>query len=380
WAIYIVVGLALCYFAYRRGFPLALRSAFYPLLGERIYRWPGDVIDTLAIVGTLFGVATSLGIGAIQISGGVGYLTGDTWSLTGRILLIAGITAVATISVILGIQRGIRRLSLINISLAGVLLGFVFVVGPTVFILNGLAQNIGYYLQSLPQMSLRTDLFAGDQWQATWTLFYWGWWISWSPFVGMFIARISRGRTVREFVAGVLLVPTLVTFVFLTVLGQAAFDSELRGPGGIVAATEERAENALFALLDQYPLALVTSVIAVVVIATFFVTSSDSGSLVDDIHASGGSLRPNRVTRVFWALVEGAVAATLLAIGGQSGLDALQQASIASGVPLAILLLGACWALVSAFRREEREGGIPVDTSVPRQRGEQEPSGDRTPG
>jgi len=271
----------------------------------------------------------------------------------------AAITAVATISVVLGIRRGIRRPSLFNIGLAGLLVVFMFIVGPTVFILNGFAENLGHYVQSLPEMSLRTDMFAGNDWQQTWTLFYWGWWISWSPFVGMFIARISRGRTVREFIAGVLLVPTLVTFAFLTVFGQTAFFSELRGPGGIVAATEELPENALFALLDQYPLTAVTSIIAIVVIATFFITSSNSGSLVDDIHASGGSLRPNRATQVFWALVEGAVTATLLAIGGESGLDALQQASIASGVPLAILLLGACWALVGAFRREDREAAAP---------------------
>lgn len=179
--------------------------------------------------------------------------------------------------------------------------------------------------------------------------------ISWSPFVGMFIARISRGRTIREFIAGVLLVPTVVMFVVLEVFGQTAFHSELRGPGGIVAATEELPEQALFALLDQYPLAAITSGLALIVIATFFITSSDSGSLVDDIHASGGSVVPKRTTRVFWALTEGAVAATLLAIGGQSGLDALQQASIASGIPLAILLLGACWALLRAFRREKAE-------------------------
>ncbi len=352
WAIYIVVGLSLCYFAYRRGLPLALRSAFQPLLGDRIYRWPGDAIDTLAIVGTLFGVATSLGIGAIQITGGLNYLTGITISLNWQILLVIAITAVATLSVVLGLRRGIRRLSLLNIVLAGALVVFVFIVGPTVFILNGLAQNVGQYIQTLPELSLRTDMFTGGDWQQTWTLFYWGWWISWSPFVGMFIARISRGRTVREFVAGVLLMPTFVTFLVLEVFGQTAFYSELRGPGGILAATEELPEQALFALLDQYPISAVTSGVAIVVIATFFITSSDSGSLVDDIHASGGNPHPMRSTRVFWALAEGAVAATLLAIGGERGLQALQQASIASGVPLAVLLLGACWALVRAFRRE----------------------------
>ncbi|PSL07062.1 choline/glycine/proline betaine transport protein [Haloactinopolyspora alba] len=364
WAIYIVVGLALCYFAYRRGLPLTMRSAFYPLLGDRIYRWPGDVIDTLAIVGTLFGVATSLGIGAIQINAGLNYLTDLGSSVTVQILLIVVITIVATTSVVLGLSRGIRRLSLLNVGLGGALMLFLFIVGPTVFIMNGFAQNVGHYLQLLPETSLRTDMFTGHTWQQTWTLFYWGWWISWSPFVGMFIARISRGRTIREFIFGVLLVPSLVTFIVLSVFGQTAFFSELRGPGGIVSATRELPEQALFVLLDQYPIAPLTSAIAILVIATFFITSSDSGSLVDDMHASGGSIHPTRSTRVFWALTEGVVAATLLGIGGESGLNALQQASIASGVPLAILLLGACWALVRALQTEDETVGRPKEEPV----------------
>ncbi len=356
WAVYVVVGLALGYFAYRRGLPLALRSAFHPLLGDRIYRWPGDAIDVLAIVGTLFGVATSLGIGVIQISAGLGYLDLAPGGLGLQLALIAGITAIATGSVVLGLGKGIKRLSLLNVGLGAVLLMFVLFAGPTAAILDSLVANTGSYLQNLPSRSFGAGLTGADSgWQGDWTLFYWGWWVSWSPFVGMFIARISRGRTIREFVSGVLLVPTAVTLVVLSVFGQTAFTSALEGQGGIVAAAEQSLDVALFAMLEQLPLAMITSILAIVIIATFFITSSDSGSLVDDIHASGGSMHPHTATRVFWALTEGAVAAVLLSTGGETGLSALQQASIASGVPLAILLLGICWALARAFRRERPE-------------------------
>ncbi|MDZ7780554.1 MAG: BCCT family transporter [Gemmatimonadota bacterium] len=253
WAIYIVVGLALCYFAYRRGLPLALRSAFHPLLGDRIYGWGGDAIDVLAIVGTLFGVATSLGIGAIQISAGIGFLSGIEAGLGWQLSLVAVITVIATGSVVSGLDRGIRRLSLLNVVLSGLLTLFVLVAGPTVFILDGLVHSLGDYAVQVAGLSLETYPFATGDWEALWTLFYWGWWVSWSPFVGMFIARISRGRTIREFITGVLLAPTVVTFIFLAVFGWAAFDADMAGSGSITAAVEANPDVALFALLDGLP-------------------------------------------------------------------------------------------------------------------------------
>jgi choline/glycine/proline betaine transport protein len=352
WAIYIVVGLALGYFAYRRNLPLTLRSAFYPILGDRIRRWPGDAIDTLAIVGTLFGVATSLGLGAIQISAGLSTIADVEAGIGVQLLIIAIITAIATGSVVAGLDKGIRRLSVLNICLGALLTMFVLFAGPTAFLFDAFITNIGTYLQNLPSLSLETATYSEGDWQADWTLFYWGWWISWSPFVGMFIARISRGRTVREFIVVVLLVPTTVTFVVLTVFGQTAIHSELFGPGGITDVAAENLDFALFEMLGQLPIATVTSVLAIVVIATFFITSSDSGSLVDDIHASGGSLNPKVATRVFWALSEGFVAAVLLSAGGETGLEALQQASLATGLPLALLLIAICYTLTKALRAD----------------------------
>ncbi len=355
WAIYIIVALALCYFAYRKGLPLTVRSAFFPILGDRIRGPIGDAIDTLAIVGTLFGVATSLGLGVVQINAGMNYTAGIEPSRMIQLGLIVTITAVATISVILGLEKGIKRLSEGNLILSGGLVLFLLIVGPTVYILRALVESTGYYLQNIVQTSMRTDMFTEPAWQGDWTLFYWGWWISWSPFVGMFIARISRGRTVREFIAGVLLVPTILTFVFLTVFGQTALHMELFGDGGIVGATEESLDFALFAMLEELPLALITSVIAMIAIAGFFVTSSDSGSMVDDIHASGGNPSPEWPTRVFWAIAEGAVAGVLLMAGGETGVEAFQQASIMTGVPIAILLVLMCWAIFIAFREDYAE-------------------------
>jgi choline/glycine/proline betaine transport protein len=352
WAIYIVMALTLCYFAYRRGLPLALRSAFYPILGKRIRGWIGDAIDTLAIFGTLFGVSISLALGSTQINSGLNMLAGISPSLTVQLLLIAGITAVAVGSVLLGVHRGIRRLSLMNIIVFTALLIFVLVAGPTVYLLNSFLENIGFYLRNLPETGLRTDALADPTWQGNWTLFYWGWWVSWSPFVGMFIARISRGRTIREFISGVLLVPVLVSFLIFTVFGNTAMFFELTGRTGIVAATEETFEFAFFAMLEFLPLATVTSIVALVIIATFFITSSDSGSLVDDIHASGGSIRPHKVTRIYWAVAEGVVAGVLLIAAGVAELTAFQLVAMATGLPLIILMLFMCYALWLALRKD----------------------------
>ena len=354
WGLYGLMALALAYFAYNRGLPLTVRSAFYPLLGERIHGWAGNIIDVLATLATLFGLATSLGLGAQQVNAGFAYLFGIPQSVTVQVILIAVITAMATVSVVLGVDKGIRRLSQVNVILAGLLLLFVFIAGPTHYLLDALVQNIGIYLQNLPRLSFWTEAYQGTGWQHGWTLFYWAWWIAWSPFVGIFIARVSRGRTVREFVSALLIVPTLATFVWLTVFGNAALHVELFGPGGITAAVKADVAVALFKLLEHYPLTSITVALAVCIVITFFVTSSDSASLVVDIITAGGHLNPPKIQRVFWASMEGALAAVLL-LGG--GLLALQTAVVATGLPFAVILLMLSFSLVRGMRADNKVAG-----------------------
>ena len=342
WGIYSLVGLSLAFFSFNKGLPLSIRTAFYPLFGDRIYGWPGNVIDILATVATLFGVATSLGLGVQQVNAGLDHLLGIGQSPGIQVILIACITAVATWSVIKGLDKGIRRLSEINVAFAALLALFVMAVGPTLFILDALLENIGYYLQHLPQLSTWNETYENTEWQQGWTIFYWSWWIAWSPFVGMFIARVSYGRTLRQFIMGVLLVPSFVTFLWLTIFGNTALFIEMFGSGGIAKAVQENIPVSLFVLLGKFPLSVLTSGLSVVVIITFFVTSSDSGSMVIDIITSGGNPNPPVLSRLFWAILEGTVAAVLL-LGG--GLTALQTATIASGLPFAVVLLGMCWAL-----------------------------------
>lgn len=351
WAIYIIVGMSLAYFSFRKGLPLSIRSAFYPLLGNRIHGWMGNTIDILAIFGTMFGVATSLGLGVMQVNAGLEYLFGVNISTNVQIGLIAGITAVATISVVLGLDKGIRVLSNFNMTVAVGLVLFVFIAGPTIYLLNATVENTGYYLQNLIQSTFWLGTFdeGASGWLGGWTLFYWGWWIAWSPFVGMFIARISRGRTIKEFIAGVLLVPTAFTFIWLTVFGNTALGMEMFGEGGISGLGTEQ---MLFAMLDGLPLAQISSVAATLVIITFFVTSSDSGSLVIDMLASGGNPDPPVGQRVFWAVSEGAVAAVLLLAGG---LGALQTAAITTGLPFTVILLLMCISLYKGLRTEGTE-------------------------
>jgi choline/glycine/proline betaine transport protein len=364
WGVYIVLALALSYFAYRVGLPLSLRSTLYPLIGERYRGWMGDAVDVIAIVGTLFGVATSLGLGAIQINAGLTYVAGIEASLTLQLSLIAIISAIAAVSVVLGVDAGIRRISFTNMVLVLILAMFILAVGPTAFLLQSIIESMGFYVQNIIETSTRTDVFADPDWQQDWTLFYWGWWISWSPFVAMFIARISRGRTIREFVTGVLLVPTAMTFVVLTIFGKMGIYIEMFGEGGVAAATDDELEFALFAMLEHLPLTAALSVLAMIVIAIFFVTSSDSGSLVKDILASGGDLRPVWQTRLFWASTEGVIASVLLIAGGATALAAFQQAAIAMGVPLALLLLVISYSLWLALRTEPLDREITQNTSV----------------
>jgi choline/glycine/proline betaine transport protein len=350
WSIYALVGLSLAYFSYNRGLPLTIRSAFYPIIGDRIYGPIGTLIDVMAVVATLFGVATSLGFGVVQINAGLGYLFGLAVNSEVQILLIMGITLVATASVVSGLDRGIRRLSEINLGVALLLLAFLVIAGPTLFLLNSTVQNIGHYLQNLLSLGSWTATYRMDSdWQGNWTLFYWTWWIAWSPFVGMFIARISRGRTVREFLGGVLLVPALLSFIWFSVFGGTAIYAELYEGVEVAAAVNQNMATALFKLLDQYPMSTLTSVLGILLVFVFFVTSSDSGSLVIDIITAGGNLNPPIAQRIFWAVTEGVVAAVLLAGGG---LLALQTAAISTGLPFALVLAAMCVGLYRSFSED----------------------------
>jgi len=364
WGIYALAGLALGYFHHRRGMPLAMRSTLSPLLGPWTHRWPGKLVDVLAVFGTLFGLATSLGLGAMQINRGLARLLGAPETPAFQVGLIAGITACATLSLVSGLGKGIRRLSEVNMSLAALLWVFVLVAGPTAFVLSAVPDVLGGYLASLPALTVGSGPNGDDlAWQRSWTLFYWAWWISWAPFVGVFVARISRGRTVREFVLGVLGVPTVATLFWFAAFGGSALASELHGPGGIAAAVEKNVATAVYALLEQLPWAGPSSAIAAVVVALFFVTSSDSGSYVVDTLTSGGHPDPPVWQRVFWATAEGAVAAVLLTVGG---LRALQSAAVNTGLPFCAVLLASALCLVHAMRSERpaaARDGSPVVAS-----------------
>ncbi|MBN4925752.1 BCCT family transporter [Hoyosella rhizosphaerae] len=349
WAIYVVVGLGLAYMTFRKGRPLSVRWLLEPLLGrKRVEGWIGHTIDSVAIIGTLFGVATSLGFGVQQIMSGLEFLGWIEASNLWIAVLITVITLIATLSVVSGVHKGLKWLSNTNMVLAATLALFVAIAGPTLFLLQSWVQNIGGYLQALPELMLRTAPFADDGWAAGWTIFYWGWWISWAPFVGMFIARISRGRTIREFIAGVLIAPVIISSLWFTIFGDSAILRQ-RDVGDLAPDGSVNVDTALFAYLDTLPLAIVTSVLAIAVVVFFFVTSSDSGSLVIDILATGGDVETSRITRVYWAILEG-IAAAILLIVGTGSLTALQTASIATAVPFSIIMALACVSLLKAFR------------------------------
>ncbi|MGM0532717.1 MAG: BCCT family transporter, partial [Bacteroidota bacterium] len=335
-----------------RNMPLAFRSIFYPILGEKVYKWPGDVIDVLAVLATLFGLATSLGLGVKQVSAGLNHLFSSPDTLTTRVLLIVGITGAATISVVSGLNQGVKKLSEMNINLGALLLLFILILGPTVFILDSYAQNLGNYFSGFFDKSFWTESYEQTRWQNDWTIFYWSWWISWSPFVGMFIARISRGRTIQEYVLSVLIVPTLLTFLWITAFGGSALFLELNGTADIISAVQENVATSIYNLFENFPLAAVTNFAAIVLVISFFVTSSDSGSLVVDAFTSGGKLKSPVAQRVFWASMEGAVAAILL-IGG--GLKALQTAAITTGLPFAIILIIMAISLRKGLQKEHEK-------------------------
>ena len=355
WAIYTIVALSLAYFHFRRGLPLSIRSTLYPLLGKKIYgRW-GHTVDILAVFGTMFGVVTSLGLGVMQINSGLEKLFGTPNSLTVQFGLIAFITALAAASVLMGLDKGIKRLSDINIGFTIVLLAFMVILGPTLFIFDSFIENIGNYLTVIVPLGTWGESYSGTDWQSSWTIFYWAWWVSWAPFVGIFIARISRGRTIREFTLGVLLIPMLILFFWFTTFGGVAIHMELASAvsgvsPGLVEAVQADSGSAIFKLVEYYPLAKPITLLIVVMIMLWFVTSSDSASFVIDMLTAGGDTNPPKIQRLFWATTEGVIAAILLAAGG---LSALQAAAIVAGLPFALVVFVMMYALLRGLSREQ---------------------------
>ncbi|WP_135667700.1 BCCT family transporter [Halorhabdus rudnickae] len=359
WAIYGVVGLGLAFFAFNRGLPLSIRSVFYPLLGERIYGWPGHVVDLAAVLATVFGLATTVGLGALQIHAGANFLATNYFGATiptatwVTIAIIAAIIGATSLSVLAGLEGGIKRLSTVNVILMSVLLAFMFVAGPTVYLLDVLNSGVGAYLGNFLELSFYAEAFAGADagWQHEWTIFYWGFWIAWAPFVGMFIARISKGRTIRQFVAGVLLVPTLFSLVWMAAFNGSALFVELNvHSGAILDPLQEHGRAvALFELLSYYPLTLAASILVTANLITFIVTSADSGALVTSYLAAGGKQDTVTRQRVLWPVLIGGTSAALL-VG--NGLDALQTAVIAAGLPFGAIMVVMVYTIYLGLRRE----------------------------
>jgi choline/glycine/proline betaine transport protein len=363
WAIYAIVALVLAYFSYRHNLPLTLRSALYPLIGDRIYQWPGHLVDVFAVVSTVFGVATSLGLGASQVNAGFGYLFGIDVSTTNQIIIMIGIIGLAVISVATGLDKGIKILSETNMILAVILLMLIFVLGPTVFLLQAYLQNIGDYLADIVHNTFNLFAYKKTEWIGGWTIFYWGWWLAWAPFVGLFIARISRGRTIREFIIGVMLIPTVFTLFWMTIFGNSAID--LVHNQGVVELGEMVSKDssvALFVFLENFPLSTLLSFFSVLMIVIFFVTSCDSGAMVVDMLCSHGNNNTPLWQRVYWAIGIGLVAAILLLAGG---LNALQTMTIASALPFAVVLLLAIAGLIKALRVEAFKQESQLISAVP---------------
>ena len=349
WAIYALLALGLAIFSFNKGLPLTMRSVFYPLFGERVWGWTGHIIDILAVVATVFGLATSLGYGASQAATGLNFLFGVPLTDTTQVVLIIVITAFALISVVAGLDSGVKRLSEINMGLAALLLLFIVIAGPTIAILTGFFDNILAYITTLPELSMP---FAREDvnYSQGWTAFYWAWWISWSPFVGMFIARVSRGRTVREFIVCVLLIPSTVCVFWMTAFGGTAISQYVND--GYQAVIGADLPVKLFAMLDAMPLASITSVVGIILVVVFFITSSDSGSLVIDTIAAGGKVDAPTPQRIFWCTFEGLVAISLM-LGG--GLAAAQAMAVTTGFPFTIVLLVAAVSLIKGLMSEPRK-------------------------
>ena len=366
WAIYGVVGLSLAYFSFRHGLPLSMRSTLYPLIGDKINGPIGHTVDVFAILGTMFGIATSLGLSVSQINAGLNYLLPDLIpvSITVQVITIAAVTALALISVLAGMDKGVKRLSILNMVLATTLMVFVFVVGPTVFILNAFMENTGNYLGNIVERTFSLQAYQSSDWIGSWTLFIFAWTIAWAPFVGLFIAKISRGRTIREFIAGVMLVPTIFTFFWFSVFGDTALHMIMvDGYNALISEVQNNQAIALFKLFENLPFTQLVSSVTVLLIITFFVTSSDSGSLVIDSLAAGGRSDTPWWQRSFWVVTEGAVAAVLLIAGG---LTALQTAAIVSALPFAIIILISIFGMWRALRIEgHRNQSLGNDNHLP---------------
>lgn len=348
WAIYAVIGLALAYNHFRCSKPLSIRSTLTPLFGQWTNKWPGKLIDIFAVLGTLFGLATSLGLGATQINAGLNEIFGLQQTTEAQILIICLITFCATLSLILGLDKGIKRLSEINMAIALMLLLFVLGIGSTWTILSELPSYLGSYLIDLYSLSLENP-YENLEWQKSWTVFYWAWWLSWSPFVGIFIARISKGRTIREFVIGVLLAPTFICLIWFGVFGGVAMDLEISGVHIVSEAVSTNSATAIYALMSNFPYAQVANWIAIFLVAIFFITSSDSGSFVVDMLASGGNPNPPVWQRIFWASIEGTIAIILLLMGG---LSALQAGTVSMGFPFCLIILAVTFSFILQLKEE----------------------------
>jgi len=351
WGIYAALALAIAYFSFRKGESGLVSCTLGPLLGRHARGAVGKAVDVLAVIATAFGVATSLGLGTLQINGGLARIAGIPNGFGTQLAIIAVVTVLYLASAMTGLDRGIRILSNVNLGVACTLLVFTLLVGPTSFIADAFTTTLGDYLQNLVQMSLRLTPFAGGEWIASWTLFYWAWWIAWAPFVGTFIARVSRGRTIREFILGVLVAPSLFGFLWFAVFGGTALELELFGGGGLSTAVQQDVTTALFLTLERLPLGAVLSVVATALIVTFFVTSADSATFVLGMLTSKGSLHPSNRVKLVWGLLQSAIAAVLLAAGGLQG---LQTASIIAAAPFALIMLLVCVSLYRALQEEGR--------------------------
>jgi len=350
WGIYIVMSLSLAYFTFRRGMPPLISSCFYPLLGEKIYGGWGYFIDILAVVATIFGVATTLGLGAKQIHGGLNFLYGIPDTIHVPIIIIIIATALFMLSSIVGLDKGFQFLSRTNMALAGVLLLLILFLGPTSHILSVFSSTMGDYLNNLLKISLQANPFEGYEWTKSWTLFYWAWWISWSPFVGVFISRISRGRTIKEFIGGALIVPTLLTFFWLSVFGGTALHMQIHEGKEIATLAYQKPELALFAMLEYLPLGGLISLLSIILLSVFFITSADSATFVLGMMTSRGSLTPPLSKRLTWGSIQSAVAIVLLFTGG---LTALQEMNISTALPFSVVMILLCYNLYAALREEQ---------------------------
>jgi choline/glycine/proline betaine transport protein len=364
WAIYSVIGLSLAYFTYNRKMPLTIRSAFYPLLGDRIHGWIGNLIDIVAVVATLFGLATTMGFGVGQINAGFTHVFGIPNSLAVQYLIILAITGIATISVVSGVNKGIKFLSELNVGVALIIFIMVLILGPTAFIMKSYVQNIGSYLSNFIDLATWSDSYGKNSWHNNVTLMYWGWWASWSPFVGTFIARISRGRTIREFILGVLFLPALVTFLWFSAFGGTTMLGLMEGDFSLAYAVKDNISTALYVFFEKFPFAIVLKVLGMILICSFIITSADSGALVVDGITSGGNKKTPAIQRIIWASLAGLIAAALLTGGG---LGTLQAAVTISGLPFAILLLLMCLSLYMGVKEDselsERRSKLKEDES-----------------